>query len=162
MVQAVNISRRNLLQGRATHTPAPLRPPGAISAFADACTACGDCVSACPESIIVAGSGAFPEIDFRRGNCTFCSACIDACEEGALSPAIRPPIQVRLEVMDSCLARRQIVCQSCGDACEAQAIGFPPQLGVVAIPRIDQDACTSCGACINACPEDALRGAASG
>jgi len=162
MAQAVNISRRNLLRGRATSTPLPLRPPGAISAFTDTCTACGDCVSACPESIIVVGSGAFPEIDFRRGECTFCGACLDACEEGALSPAVQPSIQIRLEVTDSCLARNQVVCQSCGDACEVQAIGFPPQLGAVAVPRIDRDTCTSCGACVAACPQDALRVVANG
>jgi len=157
MVQAVNISRRNLLRGRATSTPPPLRPPGAISAFTEICTACGDCVSACPQSIIVEGSGGFPEIDFRRGECTFCSDCIEACGEEALSAAIEPLLKVRLEVTESCLARKQVVCQSCGDACEVQAIGFPPRLGTVPVPRIDQDSCTSCGACIAACPQDAIR-----
>jgi len=162
MVQAVNISRRNLLRGRATRTPPPLRPPGATSEFTDTCTACGDCVRACPQSIILEGSGAFPEVDFRRGECTFCSACIEACEEGALSPAVQPPMSVRLEVTESCLARQQVVCQSCGDACEVQAIAFPPQLGTVPVPRINQDDCTSCGACVAACPQDALRVVAHG
>jgi len=162
MAPAVNISRRNLLRGKTTHTPPPLRPPGATTTFTDTCTACGDCVAACPERIILEGSGAFPEVDFRRGECTFCNACIESCEEGALSPAVHPPMQFGLEVTESCLAKKQVVCQSCGDACEAQAIGFAPQLGTVPVPRIDGDSCTSCGACVAACPQDALRVVANG
>lgn len=158
MDQAVNLSRRNLLRGRATSAAAAIRPPGAIPEpqFSDACTTCGDCVTACPQHIVVFGSGDFPEIDFRQAECTFCSECIDACGEGALSRTIQPPWQLRLHVEDSCLAQRHVVCQTCGDVCDAEAVLFKPRLGAVAVPQIDQDACTGCGACVAACPENAI------
>jgi len=45
----------------------------------DRCTRCGACAAACPETIITAGDGGFPAVDFHRGECTFCGACADAC-----------------------------------------------------------------------------------
>jgi len=164
MNQAVNLSRRNLLKGRAIDTPLPVRPPGAApeSIFTDTCTACGDCVAACPESIIISGSAGYPEINFRLGECTFCSACIDSCEDGALSQSVQPALAVRLQLGEKCLARRQVVCQSCGDACQAKAIRFPPRLGKIAIPDIDEELCNSCGACVAACPENALEAIPNG
>ena len=164
MSQAVDHSRRNLLRGTLPDLPPPIRPPGALSEidFADTCTACGDCVIACPEKIVVKGSGGYPEIDFRCGECTFCNACIDACTEQALSHRVKPALRIRLRVDDHCLARRQVVCQTCGDSCEADAIRFPPQLGVVAIPQIDAASCTACGACVAACPENAIQAIPNG
>lgn len=164
MTQAVNISRRNLLRGTLPDLPPPIRPPGALAEalFADACTACGDCVATCPENIIVSGSGGYPEIDFRRGECTFCDSCIEVCAEEALSHQVEPALRIQLQVGETCLARRQVVCQTCGDACEADAIRFSPQIGVVAIPQIDPAICTACGACVAACPENSLRAVADG
>lgn len=162
MVQAINLSRRNLLRGRAGVAKLPLRPPGAIpeALFADKCTSCGECIAVCPQDILSKGSGGYPEVDFRQGECTFCSRCIDICAEDALVHEVQPPWRLELRLADSCLAKRQVVCQTCGDACEAEAIRFRPQHGVVAIPIIDQDVCTGCGACIAACPQDALKAVA--
>ena len=164
MNQPVNLSRRNLLRGRADLAGRPIRPPGAIpeTKFTDQCTTCGECISACPEAILVKGSGEFPEVDFRRGECTFCSKCINACAEDVLLASIRPPFRLQIEVKDSCLARRQIVCQTCGDACEADAIRFRPELGKVATPQVEQDLCTGCGACIAVCPEASMLATVNG
>jgi ferredoxin-type protein NapF len=164
MAQAINLSRRNLFRGRADSATLPLRPPGAITEalFADQCTSCGECVAACPQHIIVKGSAGYPEVDFRQGECTFCSRCIDICAEDALVHEVQPPWRLLLQLGDSCLARRQVVCLTCGDACAAEAIRFRPQAGSVAIPLIDQDVCTGCGACIAACPQDALKAVAHG
>jgi len=159
----VNLSRRNLLRGKTAALP--LRPPGAIkeALFPDACSSCGDCVTACPQGIILRGSGGYPEIDFRQGECTFCERCIDVCSEGALGhPTDTPPWRAQLRVGGHCLAQRQIVCQTCADSCEVEAIDFRPTLGSVAVPEIDQDRCTGCGACIAACPEHALQAVAHG
>jgi ferredoxin-type protein NapF len=134
----------------------------ANDSFTEACTACGECVTACPENIIVNGSGGYPEIDFRQGACTFCNACIDTCADGALSHQAETALQIQLHVGENCLARRQVVCQTCGDACEANAIRFVPRIGVVAVPEIDQQNCTSCGACVAACPEYAMQVLANG
>jgi ferredoxin-type protein NapF len=157
--QSVNLSRRGLLRGRAPTRLPPIRPPGALAEpdFTGKCTTCDECVTACPEGIIFRGSGGYPEVDFRRGECTFCMRCVEVCADEALSEATQPLWRLELRVLDSCLAERQVVCQSCADVCEAEAIRFAPQLGSVATPQIDHDICTGCGACIAACPENALQ-----
>ena len=159
MQRQVSLSRRNLLRGLPVSDERPLRPPGAIGEveFTDRCTACDDCVAACPQGIVFRGSGGYPEMNFLKAECTFCGACIDSCREGALQTAARPPWRLRLELQDSCLARRQIVCQTCGDVCEADAVRFTPRLRSVAVPQIDPDICTGCGACVAACPACALK-----
>jgi len=39
---------------------------------------------------------------------------------------------------------------------DEHAIRFRPRIGDVAVPEIEQQDCNGCGACISACPEDAL------
>ena len=158
MTRAIDNSRRNLLRGVPLSTAAPVRPPGAISEpyFIDGCTACGDCITACPEGIIIGGSAGYPEIDFRRGECTFCTDCVLACPESVLDASIQPPWQLQLRVKDQCLAKKRVICQTCSDVCDQRAIHFPPRLGAVAEPAIQQQDCNGCGACVSACPEDAL------
>lgn len=152
------------MRGRAPAAPLPIRPPGALPEpkFQSQCTTCDECVTACPEAIIVRGSGGFPEVDFRRGECTFCMRCVDVCADGALSRTTEPVWQLEVRVLDKCLARRQVICQTCADVCDTEAIRFHPQLGTVATPRISHDVCTGCGACIAACPENALEVIANG
>ncbi len=159
MKQSVNLSRRSLLRGRVPTSPLPIRPPGALaeSEFTDKCTTCDECVTACPENIIVRGSGGYPEINFRQGECTFCMRCVDVCADGALSESVQPVWQLELKVLDSCLAKRQVICQTCADVCASEAIRFTPRLGSVATPQINHESCTGCGACIAACPENSLR-----
>lgn len=157
MPENVDFSKRNLLRGKPLGESA-LRPPWAIAegAFAEACTACDDCIEACGEQIIVRGSGGYPEVDFKRGACTFCGDCVDACDTAALSRDVEAPWQLRLSISDRCLASRQIVCQTCGDVCDERAIRFKPTLGKVAQPAVDENLCTGCGACIATCPEQAM------
>lgn len=163
MGQPVNLSRRNLLRGKITARTLPLRPPGAINEalFLDICTTCNDCVAACPQGIIFRGAGSYPEVDFRQGECTFCARCIDVCAVNALEQHTdTPPWRLQLVLGDHCLAQRQVVCETCADSCEAEAIHFRPTPGSIAVPSINQDLCTGCGACIAACPEYALQAVA--
>lgn len=155
----VNTARRNFFRGLPADTPAPVRPPHAVSEalFTDRCTRCEDCLDQCPESIIVRGSGGLPEVNFNLGACTFCGACVDACTTDALTTAIQPAWQLRLVVEDSCLAHNRVLCQTCRDVCDVSAITFTPRAGEVPVPLVDQEACTGCGACIGACPSNALR-----
>ena len=102
------------------------------------------------------GSGGYPEVDFRRGECTFCGECASACPEAVLKNDVQPPWRLRLRVEDRCLAKRQVICQACADICDQQAISFPPQLRNVATPKVNIEDCNGCGACVSACPEDAL------
>jgi len=159
----MRVARRNFLRGLPPAAPPPIRPPGASGedTFVVDCTACGDCIDACPQHIIVPGSGGLPEVDFVRGECTFCDECSMACGEEALQ-AGAPPRRITLRVLDRCLAHRQVICQSCADVCDEQAIRFPPVLGAVASPEIHEEQCTGCGACVAACPETALEALANG
>ena len=139
-------------------TSSPVRPPGAICEpeFTDGCTACDKCISACPEGIIISGSGGFPEVDFHRGECTFCCECVSACTESVLNSEIQPLWQLRLRVEDRCLAKRSVICQTCADICDQNAIQFRPRINILATPEINYQDCNGCGACVSACPEDAL------
>ena len=147
----VDLNRRSLFRGR--RAPA-LRPPWARrpdEAFTDVCTRCGDCQRACPEGIVVVADGGFPALDVRQRGCTFCGACVDACKPHALDRRVEPAMAAVAAVGDQCLARRQVDCRVCGDACEARALRFPPRRGGVPVPVLDAAACSGCGACVGDC-----------
>lgn len=138
--------------------PAPVRPPWAVAevAFLGACTRCDACVDSCPEHIVVRGEGGFPRIDFTRGGCSFCRACVESCQPQALLAGQEQPWHILPEIGPMCLAQKNVVCRSCGDACEARALRFVPRLGGAALPEIKTAACTGCGACVGACPARAV------
>lgn len=56
----------------------------------------------------------------------------------------------------ACIAYGQVVCRSCGDACEVRAIQFRLRTGGVAVPELDAASCTGCGACVAPCPVGAI------
>jgi ferredoxin-type protein NapF len=58
---------------------------------------------------------------------------------------------------DACLARRGVICQVCGEQCEAGAIRFVPQSQAVPVPVLDAARCTACGTCASHCPTLAIR-----
>ena len=156
-------SRRAFLRGRLKAPRAPLRPPWTREARLHRdCTACGDCIAACPERILSAGDGGLPEIDFAAGSCTFCMACAKACAEEIFDTAALEPWPYKAVIADHCLAHRGVTCQSCGDSCDVRAIGFPLEAGRVPAPRIDATLCTGCGACVGVCPVEAVQVATPG
>jgi len=59
-------------------------------------------------------------------------------------------------IADSCLARRHIHCQSCGDVCPEAAIRFRPRLGGPPLPDVRPESCTGCGDCLPVCPTGAI------
>ncbi|WP_407330387.1 ferredoxin-type protein NapF [Enterovibrio sp. 27052020O] len=125
-------------------------------AFTDQCTRCGECQRACEENIIVPGDGGYPSIDFNKGECTFCYACAQHCPESLFLPEIEQPWQQVIAIKESCLAKQNIECRSCNDACDTRAIRFQHQLGSVAQPQIQISDCNGCGACIAPCPVNAI------
>ena len=150
--------------------PPPLtaiRPPWAKAEgmFLERCSRCDDCISACPENILIRGDGGYPEVDFKHGECTFCGKCVDHCETKALAFPMTAgkPQKFAAEAWNldvsftaSCLSLNAVVCRACGDHCEPQAIRFQLKPGGIAEPHLSQDNCTGCGACASICPVDAI------
>lgn len=148
-------SRRAFLKGR-FEAAAVIRPFGALaeSDFLDACTGCGDCVSECPEAIILTGDGGFPSVDLSQNGCTFCGDCIDACETGAL--VADQPWPWAAVFAKTCLSETGVQCRACQDHCDARAIDFQQMSGGRATPKLDALLCTGCGFCVAPCPVNAI------
>lgn len=156
------ISRMQFLRGRFRSEAPALRPPWALEedAFLLACERCDACLRACPTQILQPGSGRFPQVDFSKGECTFCGDCVRACPTKALDKTAlaqsSPPWAVQAQIGNACLALNHVVCRSCGEACDAQAIRFRPALGGISRPELDVGLCTGCGACFAICPTQAI------
>lgn len=155
-----NISRRQFLRGDFSAKKTAIRPPWALAEtdFLAACTRCRDCVNVCPEHILVFDKGAYPTVDFARGECTFCGKCAEACLPRALQKREgETPWPLKAHIGNSCVARNNVVCRACGDACAVQAIRFRPAVMAAAQPEVDAKKCTGCGACFAPCPANAIR-----
>jgi len=122
--------------------------------FIDRCTQCKQCLTQCPEHIIVMSSGGFPIIDFSLGECTFCGQCAEQCHEQIFNETNQLPWQKKAVIDDRCLANEQVYCRSCGESCLEEALSF--QVGITAVPTINLSACNGCGACVAPCPTHAI------
>jgi len=155
----MDMNRRQFLKMNRTDGPRLIPPPWALDgdAFYNNCTRCGDCVRLCPQDILVQlTEHKFPSVDFANGECTFCQDCVKACPTKALSGPKNQPWPIKATVNSTCLATRQVICTTCSEQCEAEAISFSPCIGRVAVPKIETQACTGCGACVAPCPAQAI------
>jgi len=158
-MSSTNLNRRQFLNfGRHKETEI-IRPPwaGNEEFFQHACTRCGDCIAACTENILVReGLNGFPRVDFQRGVCTFCADCVQACPTMALNRSSPEAWTIKAHIGDACLAQQQVICTTCSEQCEAEAIHFSPLVGAIAQPEINTNVCTGCGACAAPCPSQAI------
>jgi len=69
---------------------------------------------------------------------------------------VSPSADAVARVLSGCLAHRGVLCRSCADDCEPEAIMFKPILGGVARPSINPKSCTGCGDCRVSCPVNAI------
>lgn len=154
------ISRMQFLRGDFSGRSAPIRPPWSLdeAEFIERCQRCGACAEACSQHIIRPGRGDFPEIDFTAGECLFCGDCVAVCEPRALYRQAQQTPWTVTAVLDTkaCIAFMGVECRGCTDPCEPRAIRIAFRPGGVGTPRIDQSACTGCGACARVCPAQAL------
>lgn len=143
-----------------------LRPPGAQpeSDFLSSCVRCGQCVGACPTSVLrLAGASAgvgvgTPYLVPEEVPCNLCQGhdrpqCIEACPTNALQPvADLRDIRMGTAIIeaDLCLAYHRVICRACWHACPFpnDAIEFDPMLR----PVVNEAACVGCGLCTHACP----------
>ena len=140
-----------------------LRPPYAKPEleFLLSCTRCDACVSACPHDVIftlsarhgveVAGT---PALDLTLRGCHLCDdwPCVAACEPNALELAGDPPRLAKL-VIDTrvCLPYLGPECGACSDSCPVPgALEWPDGIR----PHINQELCTGCALCREACITD--------
>jgi len=154
------LSRMQFLRGDFNGTQKPLRPPWAVteSLFTEICNHCGDCISQCPTKIIKSARANFPVVDFSAGECLFCEQCVDVCKPKALlKTRNKLPWILKASIQtECCIAHNGVECRGCCDPCESRAITMPPRAGGVSIPVLNSNHCTGCGACIAACPVQAI------
>lgn len=154
-----DIKRRQFLGIGRNKKSAPVRPPWAMdeALFLAACSRCGDCLKACPESILIKENAeGYPIVDFRIGECTFCGDCATICPTTALDQSLPDPWALKAHISGRCLPMQQVICTTCAEQCEEKAITFLPRAGVVSQPTLNTDACTGCGACVAPCPAQAV------
>ncbi|MBE6214611.1 MAG: 4Fe-4S dicluster domain-containing protein [Bacteroidales bacterium] len=147
----------------------PVVPAGALSLknFADRCTGCQLCVSACPNKVLRPSSSLEtllqPEMSYEKGYCRpECTACSDVCPAGAIRPVSieeKSSIQIGHAVvnLDICVVNTDGVdCGNCARHCPAGAISMvrknPQDMLSALIPAVDEERCIGCGACENLCP----------
>lgn len=118
------------------------------------CVECDEkaCVSACPEKIIQIIDG-IPILNFAFIGCTFCDECAKACGKVLKLENKREKINAQFLInYKKCLAWNNIICYSCQDICEKNAIIYKEMFN----PVIDLEKCNGCGFCIGVCPNDSI------
>lgn len=144
-------------------------PPGAWSArhFAQHCTACQLCVSACPNNVLRPSTEPArlmqPEMSYERGYCRpECTRCSDVCPAGAIRPiTIEEKSSARIGhavwIRKNCIPLTDgVECGNCARHCPSGAILMVPSdsedPNSVRIPVVNAERCIGCGACENLCP----------
>lgn len=154
---AISNSKRSFIFAH-TAKELPFRPPWSLSEddFVELCTRCGECFKECPRNIIQLGDGGFPELDFSYTGCDFCEVCVQVCEPGALKKRDFPALTLLANIGENCFSERGVICRSCGEICEAEAIKFKPNVGGVTRVLINTELCNGCGECVHICPAQSI------
>ena len=123
------------------------------------CTACGQCLAACPFDAIRA------DFTTRSMDCTFCQTCGGVCPVGAIEFGWRrrtpaPPVSAsrRAVLAGGLCAAGSALGAAAILAPAATAAATPPVRAPGSIPEEDfSRMCIRCGACIKACPFNVLQ-----
>lgn len=154
---STTMSRRAFLTNQVTRPKPTLRPPWTNDAqVLRNCTSCSDCIAACPQDILTSDPRGRPHVALNGGECTFCQACAQACSHSVFDLTTSTPWPVQAEIGGGCLLAAGISCQLCTDICDASALKMDLSARPVGAIRIDEKACTGCGACLPTCPTQAI------
>jgi ferredoxin-type protein NapG len=174
--KAVEITSRRAALKAAREAENWIRPPFAIEEldFLLACTRCDKCIEACPPGVLFKLPAKWgikaadtPAMDLRVRGCHLCAdwPCVAACEPEALkfparengvdeeTPTVPPELpKLALVTIDTrtCLPYQGPECGACAGSCPVP--GALQWQGPK--PVIDQDACTGCALCREACIVD--------
>jgi len=125
--------------------------------FKSVCDGCGVCLASCENKILILNSDGYPQIDFSMGSCNFCGACAESCPKDAFNyGSSQSPWNLKAFITSDCLSHNNVLCRTCAEHCEEEAIIIPKKNGVISAPHILAEKCTGCGACYNACPTKAI------
>lgn len=155
----INLRRRALFtigQVKEVNTNIHLPWLKSTESFLNKCTQCQSCMENCPESIIEKGQGGYPTVNFFLGECTYCQECTKHCPEDLFDVEKEEAWSLNLIINDACFTEKGIVCQSCRDICELQAITFTYEFSSIPKPKVNTLLCTDCGACVSSCPANAI------
>ena len=147
----------------------PILPPGSQNArhFAQHCTACQLCVSACPNGVLRPSADLMkfmqPEMSYERGYCRpECNKCSEVCPTDAIKLTDLPEksatqIGHAVWVKSNCVPLTDgVECGNCARHCPTGAITMIPSdasnADSLKIPAVDVERCIGCGACENLCP----------
>ena len=133
-------------------------PPGAgnFFRFSRKCTACQLCTANCPSRIIVPdGVTGKVALDLDKGFCrSDCTLCSDLCPAGALEK-LSPEQKKRTKISSALFSADKCIvfqtgenCGRCSAVCPAGAI----TLRRSGAPKLNDELCIGCGACMNICP----------
>lgn len=147
-----------------------IRPPFALAEleFLLSCTRCGDCIEACPYTVLFplsarlgARVAATPAMDLINKGCHLCQEwpCVNACEAAALAipettgdgEATPMPVLALASInTQTCFPYSGPECGACESSCPvAGALLWDRQR-----PYIDEKKCIGCGLCREACIVD--------
>lgn len=158
-----------ILDKKVPERQTPILPPGALTAkhFAQHCTACQLCVSACPNGVLRPSTDLDrfmqPELSYERGYCRpECTRCSEVCPAGAIRPISREEkastqVGHAVWIRKNCIVLTDGVnCGNCERHCPTGAIQMVPSdesnPRSRCIPVVDAERCIGCGACENLCP----------
>lgn len=155
--------------GRPLNSTLPVTPPGVRkrSEFLDKCTACGLCISHCPQKVLKPSVNEYgilralhPVMDYNASWCVYnCTRCTNLCPSGALNPLTiseKHHNRQGCAITDRfrCISFSEgVSCGACSRRCPTGAITMTPsEDGRGPYPSVDKNKCIGCGACQYVCP----------
>ncbi|PFG45805.1 ferredoxin-type protein NapF [Vibrio sp. ES.051] len=129
------------------------RPPQAVdeALFERLCDGCGDCLKACPNSVIELGDQ-LAQLNLDYNECSLCGECVKACPTDALHTAMTIDINLRPHFTQNCNNYLQMECQQCASACPQNAISIQADK----LPHLNHELCNGCGQCRASCYASAI------